>query len=102
MVAPLADLRLAAGYRLGQDRRVSNAVRQIAALASEATALDSALANKSRETEALRAINENYQHDLGTCQRDQDRLKASLSRVRGVNKALILAAGVLTSILILR
>lgn len=102
VLAPLSDLRLAAGYRLGQDRRVDNAVRQIAALAGEASAYEQALKAKENEARTLREINDSYETSLGTCQRDRDKAMRSLVRAKGWNKVLVLAAGVLAIITVTR
>lgn len=80
VIVPLADLRLAAGYRLGQDRRVSNAVQQIAALAGEVNALENSLKSKTAEAVTLRAINDSYNESLGKSQQDATKYEAQAKR----------------------
>lgn len=72
------------------------------ARAQEAQLLREAITLKDQQIATLEQMNLSYETSLGTCQRDRDKAMRSLVRVKGWNKVLVLAAGVLTAIVIAR
>lgn len=102
VIAPLNDLRLAYGYRKAQNRRVSNAVREIAALAGQVRTLTVEKEQAEGIGNNERREKEIAQGSLATCNETNAQLSKSNNSLKGWNKGLLAGVAVLTAILVFK